>query len=54
MTSVMLEQRPLQECWGSAQRWLTSISAAMASTLSGNLKGRLQASWCGQASGLVL
>jgi hypothetical protein len=28
-------QRVLQECWGSAQRWLTSISAAMTSMLSG-------------------
>ncbi len=28
-------QRFLQECWGSAQRWLTSMSAAMASKLSG-------------------
>ena len=28
-------QRGLQECWGSAQRWLTSISSPMASALSG-------------------
>jgi hypothetical protein len=28
-------QRALQECWSSAQRWLTLISATMASKLSG-------------------
>ena len=28
-------QRGLQDCWRSAQRWLTSISATITSTLSG-------------------
>jgi hypothetical protein len=35
MRSEQAGQRFLQECWGSAQRWLTSISAAMTSALSG-------------------
>jgi Ran GTPase-activating protein (RanGAP) involved in mRNA processing and transport len=30
-----LGQRNLHECWGSAQRWLTSISASMKSALLG-------------------
>ena len=44
-------QKVLQECWGSAQRWFTSISANDIGTVG---EERLRASWCGQASGLVL
>jgi hypothetical protein len=35
ITPATLVQRVLQECWGSAHRWLTSISASMESKLSG-------------------
>ena len=31
----MLGQKVSQECWRSAQRWLTSISATMVSKMSG-------------------
>ena len=35
MRSEQLGQRVLQECWRSAQRWLTSISAAISSAMLG-------------------
>ena len=35
LSIVMQGQRALQECWGSAQRWLTSNLATMKSALSG-------------------
>ncbi len=42
----------MQECWGSAQRWLTSISAINNIGAVGGL--RLGASWRGEAAGLLL